>query len=161
MTGVGHVDGHPADGIGRRGRRNGLVRTRPRRYPQPAGRADRDELGNDRDGDLPMVDRAQIETGRCMQPAQRGLVDSGCFQPLLHRSSATGRRDETDVAGVGGERRLHRHLVPSALSRHDDRRVRTGGEALVVDNARGPAKLVDDAGERRHQLRVADDHRVR
>ena len=57
-----------------------------------------------------------------MHPRELFRVDTALAQRRRRASRALLRGDDTDVAGVGRERRSERELVVVALRRDDDRR---------------------------------------
>ncbi len=99
----------------------------------------RDELGQDRDGDLLLGGRPEIEPRR-RADAQDGLVvETRVAQRGQHRRGALRARHEPDVAGFGAEGVRERALV-AVTHRRDDHGVRAC-DAVRLD---APA---DDAGQ--------------
>ena len=80
-----------------------------------------DELGEDRDGDLLLPDRTEIEARRRLEPRQRILLHSHRAQRGGDGLGPLRTGDQTHVSGRAGERGRERLLVAAAHGRNDDR----------------------------------------
>ena len=154
LAGTLDGDGHAADGVDC---------LREQRFDRlRAGVPPRDELGEDRDRDLLLARRAEVETGRAADAGERLLAEAAPAQRGEHDARAARARDEPHVARPrprAPPRVRPRRRAPSSRRRRRlrPRRARRHPPAdrtrELREGVRGGA-LADDDEERSRERRL-------
>jgi hypothetical protein len=114
-----------------------------------------DQLGEDRDRDLLLGRRAQVEAGGAADGCQRFLADSSFAKLDRDRGRSLRACDEADVPRFRRQRHLERVLV-AAAHRGDDDRVRA-----LERLGRPPSEHVREPAQRSRSWRVTDYRKQR
>ena len=113
----------------------------------------RDELGEDRDGDLLLRGGPEVEAGRAAHPRERLLVDAALAKLGRQGPGALRARHEPDVTRAARQRRLQ-GLFVAAAHRGDDDRVGPLHRRRHV-----PAHHACQLSQRPGRRRIADDRK--
>ncbi len=121
-----------------------------------------DELGEDRDGDLLLGRRPEVEPRRRADAEDGLLVVPGCAEPREHGGGALGARHEPDVVGPGAER-LGQELLVAVAHRRDHDRVGALDSVVLhppADRARQLAERARRGAVAEHRQERRGQHRL-